>query len=129
MIKDRLEYDKKVIGENLREFRIAKKLTIEEVREYLQIGSQQAIYKWEEGRCYPQADNLLALMQLYEVGLEELVYRKGEYPMLTLTAFLRQILPAGDYMVCWGNLILIICVVKFRFWKFYARIKEYRFGD
>lgn len=129
MIKDRLEYDKKVIGENLRELRVAKNISIEEVREYLQIGSQQAIYKWEEGRCYPQADNLLALMQLYEVELEELVYRKGEYPMLTLTAFFRQILSAGDYMVCWGNLKLIIFVVKFRFWKFYTRIKAYRFGD
>lgn len=127
MSKDRIEYDKKIIGENLREFRIAKNLSIEEVREYLQIGSQQAIYKWEEGRCYPQADNLLALMQLYEVGLEELVYRKGEYPMLTLTGFLRQVLPAGDYMVDWGNLVLIILVVKFRFWKFCERIKEYRF--
>ena len=49
MIKDRLEYDKKVIGENLRELRVAKNISIEEVREYLQIGSQQAIYKWEEG--------------------------------------------------------------------------------
>ena len=28
MIKDRLEYDKKVIGENLREFRIAKNLPL-----------------------------------------------------------------------------------------------------
>ena len=69
MAKNRLEYDKKIIGENLRRCRIAKHFTIEEVREYLQIGSQQAIYKWEEGRCYPQADNLLALMQCYEVGL------------------------------------------------------------
>ena len=37
MIKDRLEYDKKVIGENLRELRVAKNISIEEVREYLQI--------------------------------------------------------------------------------------------
>ncbi|MGN1156766.1 MAG: hypothetical protein ACI4TK_11350, partial [Agathobacter sp.] len=33
----------------------------------------QAVYKWEAGRCYPQADNLLALAKLYNVSPMELL--------------------------------------------------------
>ena len=58
----------KVIGSNLRKCREEKKFSVEEVKNYLRIGSVQAIYKWEEGKNYPQADNLLALMELYDAG-------------------------------------------------------------
>ena len=64
----RPEYDMKVIGSNLRKCREEKKFSVEEVKNYLRIGSVQAIYKWEEGKNYPQADNLLALMELYDAG-------------------------------------------------------------
>ncbi len=48
--------------------------------------------------------------------------------MLTLTAFLRQILPAGDYMFV-GGLLYNNCVVKFRFWKVLCgRIREVFLG-
>ena len=44
---DRLEYDAKSIGRNLKHLRKAKKLTVDEVRKYLGVGSVQAIYKYE----------------------------------------------------------------------------------
>ena len=44
----RPEYDKKLIGRNLRRCRQAKNLSVEQVREYLCIGSIQAIYKRSE---------------------------------------------------------------------------------
>ncbi len=74
-MKCRPEYDKKLIGRNLRRCRQAKKLTVDQVREYLSLGSVQAIYKWEEGTGYPQTDTMFALMELYEIGLPELLQK------------------------------------------------------
>ena len=77
-MKYRPEYDKKLIGKNLRRCRQAKNLTVEQVKEYLCIGSIQAIYKWEEGKSYPQTDTMFALMELYEIGLKDLLYKEKE---------------------------------------------------
>ena len=63
----RPEYDFKVIGSNLKALRIKKHLTVEQVRRYMQLGSAQAIYKWERGDGLPQADSLIALLELYGV--------------------------------------------------------------
>lgn len=73
MLHKRPEYDMYVIGQNLKRLRVAKKLTVEDVRRYLCLGSVQAVYKYEEGRCFPQADTLLALMELYEATLADVV--------------------------------------------------------
>ncbi len=75
-MKYRPEYDKKLIGKNLRRCRQAKNLSVDEVREYLCIGSIQAIYKWEEGKSYPQTDTMFALMELYGIGLQDLLYKE-----------------------------------------------------
>ena len=77
-MKYRPEYDKKLIGKNLRRCRQAKNLTVEQVKEYLCIGSIQAIYIWEEGKSYPQTDTMFALMELYEIGLKDLLYKEKE---------------------------------------------------
>ena len=37
------------------------------------VESTQAVYKWEAGKCYPQADNLVALAILYHVSPRELL--------------------------------------------------------
>ena len=52
----RPEYDMKVIGQNLKRLRESKNLSVDEVREYLCLGSVQAVYKYEKGKSYPQAD-------------------------------------------------------------------------
>ncbi|MBP3237762.1 MAG: helix-turn-helix transcriptional regulator [Lachnospiraceae bacterium] len=68
MIKSqRPEYDFRIIGRNLKLFRINKGLSVEQVRDYLMLGSLQAVYKWERGDSLPQADTLLALLELYGV--------------------------------------------------------------
>lgn len=74
-MRRRPEYDRRIIGENLRRCRQRKNLSVEQVREYLNIGSLQAIYKWEEGKSYPQADTMFALMELYEIELRDLLDR------------------------------------------------------
>ena len=64
----RREFDFKVIGSNLKKLRKSRNLSVEQVRCYMQLSSVQAIYKWERGESLPQADTLLALMQLYGVN-------------------------------------------------------------
>lgn len=59
---------------NLRRCREERHYTVEEVRQYLRLGSLQAIYKWEEGRCFPQTDTMLALMELYKVQIADILY-------------------------------------------------------
>lgn len=67
MIK-RPEYDLLKTGEQIRKLRKERNITVEQIRRYLQFGSAQAIYKWENGRCFPQADNLLALARLFNIN-------------------------------------------------------------
>ena len=77
-LKYRREYDKKLIGKNLKRLREKKHLSVEEVRQYLRLGSVQAIYKYEAGYNYPQADVLLALLELYEAEYQDLIYAQME---------------------------------------------------
>lgn len=72
-MKYRPEYDLRVVGANLRKLREAKHLSVEYVREYLMLGSVQAVYKYERGLSYPQADTLLALMDLYDAAPEDII--------------------------------------------------------
>ena len=62
-----------VAEKNLKRLRENKELTVEEVREYLRLGSVQAVYKYERGESYPQADTMFALMQLYGASVEDIV--------------------------------------------------------
>lgn len=72
-MKHRREYDLKVIGANLKYYRKKNNFSVDYVREYLRLGSNQAIYKWESGSGYPQADTLLSLMELYGIEVKELL--------------------------------------------------------
>lgn len=74
-MKYRPEYNPKVIGENLRRLRKEKCLSVKEVQEYLRIGSAQAIYKYENGKGYPQADTMFALMELYEADINDIIHK------------------------------------------------------
>ena len=48
-------------------------ISVKQVMEYMGFESTQAVYKWEAGKCYPQADNLVALAILYNVSPMELL--------------------------------------------------------
>ena len=68
----RPEYDMQVIGRNLRRLRKARHLPVEQVREYLCLGSVQAVYKYEAGQGLPQADTMFALMELYGAEVKDI---------------------------------------------------------
>lgn len=66
-------YDITASGLRMREIRKARHISVAEVMEYMGFESRQSIYKWEKGKCYPQADNLMALAKLYSVSPTELM--------------------------------------------------------
>ena len=70
---ERPQYDIVASGQKMRAIRKEKKISVKQVMEYMGFESTQAVYKWEAGRCYPQADNLLALAKLYNVSPMELL--------------------------------------------------------
>lgn len=69
----RPEYQAEIVGRNLKRLRIMNGFSVEDIREYLCLGSVQAIYKYENGKGYPAADALLALMELYDANVEDIV--------------------------------------------------------
>ncbi len=71
-MKNRPEYNMQVMGRNLRRLREKKNLTVEEVKDYLCLGSVQAVYKYETGRGYPQVDTMFALMELYDADMYDI---------------------------------------------------------
>lgn len=78
MIK-RPEYNMLKTGEQIRKLRKERNISVEQIRKYLQFESAQAIYKWENGKCFPQADNLMALARLFEVSSADIMVEDKRY--------------------------------------------------
>ena len=71
---ERPRFDIVASGERMKEIRKQRNISVKQVMEYMGFESAQAVYKWEAGKCYPQADNLVALAILYNVSpMERLV--------------------------------------------------------
>lgn len=70
---ERPYFDMEASGRKMREIRKACKISVKQVMEYMGFESTQAVYKWEAGKCFPQADNLIALAMLYKVSPMELL--------------------------------------------------------
>lgn len=77
-MNQRPEYDAVKTGQKLRRCRLACGYTAEQVREYIRIGTVQAVYKWERGACFPSLDDFFALAELYGVKPDELLIRSAD---------------------------------------------------
>lgn len=100
-MRERPEYNLAATGKNLRRIRKEKKFSVEDVRRYMKFASVQAIYKWEQGQCFPTADNLLALAELYEVAPAELLVQKEHAgSKWTEEILLFLCFREEDYLVC-----------------------------
>lgn len=60
------------IGDKLKKARIGKNLTQEEVAEKIFV-SRQSISNWENNKTYPDIGNVIALSDLYQISLDELL--------------------------------------------------------
>ena len=70
---ERPHFDIVASGARMKEIRKQRNISVKQVMEYMGFESTQAVYKWEAGKCYPQADNLVALAILYNVSPMELL--------------------------------------------------------
>ena len=63
--------------DNLKRVRKSKQLSQEELAELLDV-SRQAVSKWEQGICMPEAQMLLRLSEKLDVSLDELMSESVE---------------------------------------------------
>ena len=85
---ERPHFDIVASGARMRAIRQERKISVKQVMEYRGFESTQAVYKWEAGKCFPQADNLIALAILYRVSPMELLVEED-------------LVPSSSYI--WGN--------------------------
>ena len=100
MDKVRPEYDMITMGKKMQYYRKLRNISVEEVRQYMHFSSVQAIYKWENGKCFPSADNLLALAELYGVNPKDLMPKREIDRELYVLIEIYNKEKKVDYMVC-----------------------------
>ena len=59
-------------GQKIRELRIKKAITAENLAEMMGITSQ-AVFRWQNGKALPSLDNMLLLASIFEVMVEDIV--------------------------------------------------------
>lgn len=79
------------IGRVLIKNRHKRGITQDELANHLGV-SKGAVSKWETGKCYPQADNLVALAILYNVSPMELLVEEDR---------------VSSSSCLWGNLFVV----------------------
>ena len=60
-------------GQNIRNLRISKGLTVKDLQRLFGFETPQAIYKWQRGKSLPTVDNLYALGALLDVPMEDIL--------------------------------------------------------
>lgn len=65
--------DMHATGENIIRLRKARGLSVRQLQHYFGFEEPQAIYKWQQGKCLPSVDNLLALSCLLGVSMNDIL--------------------------------------------------------
>lgn len=60
-------------GARIKELREEAGVTVKMLQEFLGLGSAQAVYKWESGKCAPSIDNLYALSYFFGKSIDEIL--------------------------------------------------------
>ena len=90
------------IGDKLKNARLKKSMTQEEVAEKLFV-SRQSISNWENNKTYPDIGNVIALSDLYQISLDELLKESDN--------FMKHLEESTDIVKSNKKLILFIIVV------------------
>lgn len=80
MVEVQKEWVKMIISNNIKKHREAQHFTQEELANRMHI-SRQSISKWERGDALPSIENLIALSELLDLSLDELIMNRGELPL------------------------------------------------
>lgn len=65
--------DMQATGNRIKEIRIAKKISVNDICKYMGFENPQAVYKWQRGESLPTVDNLFALSRLFETSMENIL--------------------------------------------------------
>jgi len=64
-------------GNRIRQLRKERNLSVNDVCEALNV-SAQALGKWQQGKCLPSIDNLLALSRLFQTQIDDIIVEHNE---------------------------------------------------
>ena len=103
------------IGDKLKQARLNKKMTQEEVADKLYV-SRQSISNWENNKTYPDIGNVLALSDLYEISLDELL--KGSDNFMKHSEESTDIVRSNKKLIFYIIMGLVIMVVMAMFTEF-----------
>lgn len=103
------------IGDQLKKARMDKNLTQEEVAEKIFV-SRQSISNWENNKTYPDIGNVIALSDLYEISLDELL--KGSDNFMKHLEESTDIVKSNKKLMAIIILALIAMIVMAIFTKF-----------
>ena|GEM_PF-520761 len=81
--------DCEAIGGRIREERVRRSFTIQEVCDALSV-SPQAVGKWQRGESLPSIDNLVALCTLFDVSLEGILFGEDRMSFRYMATFLKR---------------------------------------
>ncbi|PIO82825.1 hypothetical protein BSQ39_04165 [Loigolactobacillus backii] len=95
------------IGERLKSARRAKQLSQQTVANQIYV-SRQTISSWETGRSYPDISSLIALSDIYELSLDQLL--KEDVKMMDNVKVKERELKQARY-VYWASLIVDLLLV------------------
>ena len=103
------------IGDQLKKARLDKNMTQEEVAEKIFV-SRQSISNWENNKTYPDIGNVIALSDLYEISLDELL--KGSDNFMKHLEESTDIVKSNKKLMALIILALIAMIVMAIFTKF-----------
>ena len=103
------------IGDQLKKARLGKSMTQEEVAEKLFV-SRQSISNWENNKTYPDIGNVIALSDLYEISLDELL--KGSDNFMKHLEESTDIVKSNKKLIFFIGLALITMIVMALFTEY-----------
>lgn len=103
------------IGDKLKDARLKKSMTQEEVAEKLFV-SRQSISNWENNKTYPDIGNVIALSDLYQISLDELL--KGSDNFMKHLEESTDIVKSNKKLIFFIGLALITMIVMALFTEF-----------
>lgn len=112
------------LGERIYKLRTEKNLSQGDLAERLEV-SRQSVSKWENNNAVPDLDKIIALSEIFEVSLDELVKGKttkventDDIPQnrkINYTTNVEKVFPprkiAGTILLCMGFVVLLFCTL------------------
>ena len=77
--------DMKATGIRIRQLMDERRLTVKDIRRYLNLASVQSIYHWLNGQSMPSIDNLYALSALFGLPMDSIIIGSKKHPVQPLT--------------------------------------------